>query len=69
MRSFLTFLTEARSRASKRAKELGLTGNGHGGWEDNEGNLVAMTVKGDLEFVKGREPKEEEEPTEKEFCS
>ena len=64
MRSFLTFLTEARSRASKRAKELGLTGNGHGGWEDREGNLVAMTVKGDLEFVKGREPKEEEEPTE-----
>ena len=65
MRSFLTFLTEARSRASKRAKELGLTGNGHGGWEDNEGNLVAMTVKGDLEFVKGKEPKEEEEPVEK----
>ena len=62
MRSFLTFLTEARSRAAKRAKELGLKGNGHGGWVDNEGKLVAITVKGDLEFIKGREPKEEEEP-------
>ena len=61
MRSFLTFLTEARSRASKRAKELGLTGNGHGGWVDNEGKLVAITVKGDLEFVKGKEPKGEDE--------
>lgn len=51
MKSFTQFFTEARqTSASQQAKKLGLVGDGHGDWYDQQGNLVAKTVKGKLEF-------------------
>lgn len=52
MKSFLQFLSEAtQSQAAIRAKKLGLTGDGHGGWVDRSGNLVARTEAGSLKFI------------------
>jgi len=51
MKNFTQFLTEAReTTASVEAKRLGLTGDGHGGWYDKNGEFVAKTVKGKLKF-------------------
>jgi len=51
MKNFSNFLTEAReTSASAEAKRLGLTGDGHGGWYDKNGEFVAKTVKGKLQF-------------------
>ena len=33
-----------------QAKRLGLTGDGHGGWYDKNGEFVAKTEKGRLKF-------------------
>lgn len=64
MRSFLTFLSEARSsQASKQAAQMGLQGDGHGGWYDKDGKMVGKTEGGQLVLFKGREPGAEEEPT------
>jgi hypothetical protein len=47
MKSFLQFLTEAtQSQAAMQAKKLGLKGDGHGGWIDRAGKVVARTEKG-----------------------
>jgi cytidyltransferase-like protein len=54
MKNFSNFLTEAReTSASAEAKRLGLTGDGHGGWYDKQGEFVAKTVKGKLQFFGG----------------
>ena len=51
MKNFTQFLTEAReTSASTEAKRLGLTGDGHGGWYDKNGEFVAKTVAGKLKF-------------------
>ena len=51
MKKFTQFLTEAReTSASTEAKKLGLTGDGHGGWYDENGEFVAKTVDGKLKF-------------------
>jgi len=64
MKSFFSFLSEAaRSQASQQAEKLKLTSDGHGNWFDKDGELVARTVKGRLEFLdKKAAPKKEEEP-------
>lgn len=51
MKSFFKFLSEARSTpASEKAKKLGLTHDGSGGWKDRSGKTVARTVGGELKF-------------------
>jgi hypothetical protein len=51
MKNFSNFLIEAReTTASAEAKRLGLTGDGHGGWYDKNGEFVAKTVAGKLKF-------------------
>ena len=63
MKSFFNFLSEAKeSQAAMQAKKLGLTGDGHGGWIDRAGKVVARTEKGKLKFTDGRQSKGEEEP-------
>ena len=64
MKNFFQFLSEAtQSQASMQAKKLGLSGDGHGGWVDRAGKVVARTDKGKLKFIDGRQAKGEEEPT------
>jgi phosphopantetheine adenylyltransferase len=64
MKSFLNFLTEAKeSQAATQAKKLGYTGDGHGGWLDRSGKVVARTEKGKLKYIDGREAKGAEQPT------
>jgi hypothetical protein len=42
MKNFTQFFTEAReTSASQEAKKLGLSGDGHGGWYDKNGEFVA----------------------------
>lgn len=56
MKSFFQFLSEATiSQAATQAKKLGYTGDGHGGWLDRSGKLVARTDKGKLKFLDGRQ--------------
>ncbi len=63
MKSFLNFLTEAKeSQAAMQAKKLGYTGDGHGGWLDRSGKVVARTEKGKLKYIDGRQAKGPEEP-------
>ena len=51
MKSFSRFLSEAKeSQAVMQAKRLGLTGDGHGGWYDKNGEFTAKTVGGKLKF-------------------
>lgn len=50
MKSFLQFLSEVTTEASKQAREMGLKGDGHGGWVDDKGTYIAKTVKGKLYF-------------------
>ena len=52
MRDFFNFLSEARkTRASEKAKKLGLTSDGQGNWVDRAGNIKAKTQAGELVFV------------------
>jgi len=63
MKSFLNFLTEAKeSQAAMQAKKLGYSGDGHGGWLDRSGKVVARTEKGKLKFIDGRDAKGVEQP-------
>lgn len=51
MKTYAQFLIESReTTASTEAKKLGLSGDGHGGWYDKNGEFVAKTVKGVLKF-------------------
>jgi hypothetical protein len=64
MKSFSRFLSEAtQSQAAMQAKKLGYTGDGHGGWLDRSGKLVARTDKGKLKYIDGRQAKGPEEPS------
>ncbi len=64
MKSFLNFLTEAKeSQAAMQAKKLGYVGDGHGGWMDRSGKVVARTEKGKLKYIDGRGAKGAEEPS------
>ena len=63
MKSFHNFLTEAtESQAAMQAKKLGYRGDGHGGWVDRAGKVVARTEKGKLKFIEKRTSKGQEEP-------
>jgi hypothetical protein len=63
MKRFSQFLSEAAaSQAATQAKKLGLSGDGHGGWIDRAGKVVARTEKGKLKFTDGRQAKGPEEP-------
>ena len=51
MKQFSQFLSEAKvTRVSQQAKQLGLVGNGHGDWYNAQGEFVAKTIDGKLEF-------------------
>jgi len=73
MKSFRQFISEAlETVASSQAKQMGLRGNGHGDWYDNQGNLVAKTVGGKLKVFKGRGgkgPRDESQPQTKQKIS
>lgn len=63
MKSFFNFLTEARqTKASTRAKELGLTGDGKGNWVDKAGTIIARTEGGKLVFVQKKGGAQRQEP-------
>jgi len=63
MKNFLQFLSEAtKSQAAMQARKLGLSGDGHGGWIDRSGKVVARTEKGKLKFTSERQTKKAEEP-------
>ena len=72
MKSFFQFLKEATSPA-EQARRLNLTGDGHGGWYDPQGEFVAKTEGGKLKFfnkrqkVGGKDPAQTEK--EKEVAS
>jgi hypothetical protein len=61
--NFVDFIKEATSTASQQAARLGLQGNGHGDWYDNNGKLVAKTVKGSLKFFGKKKGAGEDEPS------
>ncbi|MGA0083024.1 MAG: hypothetical protein ACO3H5_05240 [Candidatus Nanopelagicales bacterium] len=64
MKSFVQFLSEAtQSQAAMQAKKLGLRGDGHGGWVDRSGKVVARTEDGKLKFTQQRKSSGKEEPT------
>ena len=51
MKRFTQFIIEAKeTKASQQAKGLGLVGDGHGDWYNPQGEFVAKTVNGKLEF-------------------
>ena len=54
MKSFLQFISEAETQAATQAKNMGLSGDGHGDWYDKQGKLVAKTVSGRLKFFGNR---------------
>ena len=63
MKSFFQFLSEAsESQAAMQAKKLGYTGDGHGGWLDRSGKVVARTENGKLKIIGKKSPKGAEEP-------
>jgi len=63
MKSFSRFLSEAtQSQAAQQAHKLGLSGDGHGGWMDRSGKVVARTEKGKLKFTHQSKPTNKEEP-------
>ena len=63
MKNFLEFLTEAgSSQASMQASKLNLTSDGHGGWLDSRGNMVAVTEKGKLKFTDKKKKASDEGP-------
>ncbi len=64
MKRFSQFLSEAKeSQAAMQAKKLGYTGDGHGGWLDRAGKVVARTEKGKLKYIDGRQAGGPEEPS------
>ena len=62
MKKFSQFLSEAgETTVSAQARKMGLKGDGHGGWYDQQGKFKAKTVDGKLKVFSGREAKAEEE--------
>ena len=64
MKSFSQFLSE--STAVQQAARLGLTGDGHGGWYDKQGEFVAKTEKGRLKFYNKRQKVGQQDPAQSE---
>ena len=62
MKTFLQFISEAETQASTQAKNMGLSGDGHGDWYDKQGKLVAKTVGGRLKFFGRRNAGQKLEP-------
>ena len=57
MKNLFQFLAEAgTSRAAEQAAKLNLKSDGHGGWIDSRGSLVAATEGGKLVFLKKKQP-------------
>ena len=66
MKKFSQFLSEAgETTVSAKARKMGLKGDGHGGWYDQQGKFKAKTVDGQLKVFSGREAKAEEEKQKK----
>lgn len=65
MKKFSNFIIEVKeTRVSQQAKQLGLVGNGHGDWYSPQGEFVAKTVNGKLEFFnKGQRLGKKDTPT------
>ena len=64
MKSFLNFFGEARkTRASERARQLGLVGDGQGNWVNRSGQKVARTVGSELVFSDRKQGGGQEEPS------
>jgi len=61
MKNFFQFLTEA-STAVQQAQRMGLKTDGHGGWYDKNGEFVAKTVGGKLEFYNKRQRVGQKDP-------
>ena len=62
MKKFSQFLSEAgETTVSAQARKMGLKGDGHGGWYDQQGNFKAKTIDGKLKIYSGREAKAEED--------
>ena len=59
MKSLFQFLSE--SRAVQQATRMGLKGDGHGGWY-KDGEFVAKTEKGQLNFYNKRQRVGEQDP-------
>ena len=65
MIDFFNFLSEARkTRASEKARKLGLTSDGKGNWVDRGGNIKARTQGGELVFVDGKQATRDERDSE-----
>jgi hypothetical protein len=65
MKSFKQFITEARGgRAADQAIRAGLVSDGHGGWVNRQGALIAKTEKDRLVFIKATSP-DKQEPEQK----
>ena len=65
MKDFFNFLSEARkTRASEKARKLGLTADGKGNWVDRGGNIKARTQGGELVFVDGKRATRDEKGAE-----
>lgn len=64
MKRFSNFLSEAQvSQASQQAKQMGLKGDGHGGWYNAQGEFVAKTESGKLKFyTKGQKTGQRDTP-------
>ena len=63
MKSFLNFFGEARqTKASARAKQLGLTGDGQGNWVDKAGNKVGKTDGGEFVYYDKKGGAQERDP-------
>jgi hypothetical protein len=64
MKSFSQFFQEAvETSASAEAKKLGLTGDGHGGWYDKNGEFTAKTVGGKLKFYNQNQVAGQKDPS------
>ena len=64
MKSFSQFFLEAvETSASAEAKKLGLTGDGHGGWYDKNGEFTAKTVGGKLKFYNQNQVAGQKDPS------
>jgi hypothetical protein len=64
MKSFSQFFQEAvETSASAEAKRLGLTGDGHGGWYDKNGEFTAKTVGGKLKFYNQNQVAGQKDPS------
>ena len=66
MKSFVSFLAEATSKASQQAARMGLKGDGHGGWYDSKGEFVAKTEGGKLVFFNANQQDGERDPNQSE---